>query len=93
MEVFENVKYIDVTSRASKLQASKVRELQDLNPRLPRESLNIANSTLVGGVGSNSQSSQTLETSNFEALEVTSMYFTFSESSSLWLFRHEMSRE
>ena len=53
IEVSENVKHIAVTSRASKLQVSKVRELRDLNPRLPRESLNIGNLTHVGGVGSN----------------------------------------
>ena len=49
-EVSENVKYIDVTSRASKLQVSKVLYL---NPRLPRESLNIGKLTHAGGMGSN----------------------------------------
>ena len=34
----------------------------------------------------------TLETCNFEALEVTAMYFTFSETSSLCLFGQERSR-
>ena len=53
LEVSGNVKYIDVTSRASKLQVSKVRELRDLNPRLPRESLNIGKLTHAGGPGSN----------------------------------------
>ena len=37
--------YIDATSRASKLQVSKVWELRDLNPRLPSESLNIGKLT------------------------------------------------
>ena len=41
LEVSENVKFIAVTSRASKLQVSKVGELRDLNPDLPRESVNI----------------------------------------------------
>ena len=41
--------YIAVTSRASKLQVSKVGELQDLNPDLPRESLNIRKLTHAGG--------------------------------------------
>ena len=40
-EVSENVKYIAVTSRASKLPISKVRLLWDLNPGLPHEPLNI----------------------------------------------------
>ena len=53
LEISENVKYIGVTSRASKLQVSTVRELRDLNPRLPCESLNIGNLTYAGGVGSN----------------------------------------
>ena len=53
LEVSKNVKYIAVTSRASKLQVSKVRELRDLNPCPPRESLNIGKLTHVGGPGSN----------------------------------------
>ena len=53
LEVSVNVKYIAVTSRASKLKVSKVRELRDLNPRLPCESLNIGKLTHTGGVGSN----------------------------------------
>ena len=53
LEVSENVKYIDVTSRASKLQVSKVRELRDLNPALLRESFNIRKLTHAGGPGSN----------------------------------------
>ena len=53
LEVSENVKYIDVTSSASKLQVSKVWELRDLNPGLPHESLNIGKLAHVGGVGSN----------------------------------------
>ena len=52
-EVSENVKYIDVTSRVSKLQVSKVWELWDLNPCLPRESLNIGKFTHAGDPGSN----------------------------------------
>ena len=39
LEVSKNVKHITVTSRASKLQVSKVGELRDLNPGLPRESI------------------------------------------------------
>ena len=53
LEVSENVKYIAVTSRASKLQVFKVRPGRDLNPRLLRESLNIGKLTHAGGVGSN----------------------------------------
>ena len=53
LEVSENVKCIPVTSRASKLQVSKVGELWDLNPDLPRESLNIGQLTHAGGPGSN----------------------------------------
>ena len=53
LDVSETVKYIDVTSRASKLQVSKVRELRDLNPRLPPESLIIGKLTHVVGMGSN----------------------------------------
>ena len=45
--------YIAVTSKASKLQVSKVQELLDLNPRLQRESLNIGKLTHAGGLGSN----------------------------------------
>ena len=37
LEVYKNVKYIAVTSRASKLQVFKVQELRDLKPVLPRE--------------------------------------------------------
>ena len=44
---------IAVTSRASKLQVSKVGELRDLNPDLLRESLNIGKLTYTGGPGSN----------------------------------------
>ena len=36
-EVFENVKYITVTSRAPKLPVFKVWQLQDLNPEVPCE--------------------------------------------------------
>ena len=53
LEVSENVKYIAVTSRASKLQVYKVRELRDLNPALPRESLLNGKLTHAGGPGSN----------------------------------------
>ena len=53
LEVSKNVKYIAVTSRASKLQVSKVGELRNLNPGLPRESLNIGKLTHIGGVGLN----------------------------------------
>ena len=41
---------------------------------------------IVRGPGFKSQRSQTLEIDNFEALEVTAMYFTFSETSHLPLF-------
>ena len=54
LKVSENVKYIDVTSRASKLQVSKFQELRDLHPRLSRELLNLGKLTHAGGVGSNS---------------------------------------
>ena len=53
LEVSKNVKYIAVTSRASKLQVFKVRPGRDLNPGLPRESLNIGKLTHAGGPGSN----------------------------------------
>ena len=53
LEVSENVKFIAVASRASKLQVSKVRELQDLNLDLPRESFNIGKLINAGGPGSN----------------------------------------
>ena len=53
LEVSENVKFIAVALRALKLQVSKVRELRDLNPNLPRESLSIWNLTHAKGVGSN----------------------------------------
>ena len=53
LEVSKNVKYIAVTSRALKLQVSKVGELRDLNLGLLRESLNIGQLTHVGGPGSN----------------------------------------
>ena len=48
MEVSKSAKDIAVTSKASKLQVSKVRELQDLNM-----SLNIGKLTQAGGLGSN----------------------------------------
>ena len=41
--VSENVKYIAVTSRASKWQVSKVGELRDLNPGLPLSHLTYGN--------------------------------------------------
>ena len=53
LEVSENVKYIVVTSRASKLQVFKVHPGQNLNPGHPCESLNIGKLTHVGGPGSN----------------------------------------
>ena len=53
LEVSENVKFIAVTLRASKLQVSKVGELRDLNPGLPRESLTIGKLAHAGGPGSN----------------------------------------
>ena len=73
LEVSENVKYIAVTSRASKLQVSKVSDSCERR-------------------GLKSRSSRTLETCNFEALKVTAMYFTFSETSNLFLFGQERSR-
>ena len=42
--------------------------------------------------GFKSRRSRTLKIGNFEALEVTAMYFTFSETSSLYLFGQEWSR-
>ena len=53
LEISEKVKYIAVTSRTSKLQIFKNRLLRDLNPGLPRESLNIGKLTHAGGPGSN----------------------------------------
>ena len=53
MEVSKNVKYIDVTSRALKLQVSKFGKLQDLNPGRPGESLTIGKLTYAGCLGSN----------------------------------------
>ena len=47
------MKYIPVSSRASKLQVFKVRPGRDLNPDLLRESLNIGKLTHAGGPGSN----------------------------------------
>ena len=53
LEVSKNVKYIAVTSRASKLQIFKVRPGWDLDPVHPHESLNIGKLTHAGGPGSN----------------------------------------
>ena len=53
LEVSKNVKYIAVTSRASKLQVFKIRPGQDSIPGHPRESLNIGKLTHAGGPGSN----------------------------------------
>ena len=53
LEVSKNVKYIAVTSRASKLPTFKVQLLQDLNPGPPYEPLNIGKLTHVGSPGSN----------------------------------------
>ena len=44
-----------------------------------------------GRHGFKSRSCQTLKTCNFEVLEVTAMYFTFLETSSLYLFGQERS--
>ena len=49
LEVSENVKYIAVTSRALKLQVSKVWPGQDLNPGLPCESISLCQVTHAGG--------------------------------------------
>ena len=92
LEVFKNVKYIAVTSSASKLPVFKVRHLRDLNPGLPRESLTIGKLTQVVGPDSNQRRKHSLKVSNFEKLEVTAMYFTFSETSSLYLFEQGRSR-
>ena len=81
LEVSENVKYIAVTSGASKLQVFKNRPGRNLNPGHPRESLNIGILTHKPRPGG------TLKTCNFEALEVTAMYFTFLKSSNLYIFR------
>ena len=51
--VSENVKYIAVTSRASKLPISKVGLLRDSNPGPPHELLNIGKLAHVGVPGSN----------------------------------------
>ena len=53
LEVSKNVKYIAVTLRASKLQVFKVRPGRDLNPGLPRESLDKGKLTHTGSPGSN----------------------------------------
>ena len=73
------------------LQVLKVRPGRDLNPGLPRESLNIWKLAHAGGPGSNPWPGRTLRTVNFEALEVTATYFTFLETSSHFLFGQEMS--
>ena len=49
LKVYENVNYIAVTSRASKIQIFKFRPGRDMNPGLPRKSLNIGILTHVGG--------------------------------------------
>ena len=49
----KNVKYIAVSSRASKLQVFKVGPGRDLNLGHPCESLNIGKLTHAGGLGSN----------------------------------------
>ena len=48
------MKYIAVASKGSKSGVFKVWLGQDLNPGLPRESLNIGKWTHAGGPGSNS---------------------------------------
>ena len=53
LQVSENVKYIGLTSRVSKLQVLKVWPGRDLNPGLPRESLTIGKLTHTGGLASN----------------------------------------
>ena len=53
LEVSKNVKDIAVSLRASKLQVFKVRPGRDLNPGLPRESLNIGTLSHAEGPGSN----------------------------------------
>ena len=53
LEVSENVKYIAVPSRASKLQVFKVLPSWDLSPGHPRESLTMGKLTQAGGPGSN----------------------------------------
>ena len=52
LELSENVKYIAVTSKASKLQIFRAQPGRDLDPHLPRESLNIGILTHAGGPGS-----------------------------------------
>ena len=56
LEISENVNYIGITSRASKLQVFKVQPGWDLNPGPPRlgESVNIEKLTHAGGPDSNS---------------------------------------
>ena len=87
-----------VKLRASKLPVFKVRFLRDLNQVLLRESLIIGISIDFpmisdsrGRPGFKSRRSRTLKTGNFEALKVTAMYFTFLETSSLFLFGQERS--
>ena len=53
LELSENVKYIAVTSKASKLQIFKVQPGRDLNLSLLRESLDVGKLTHAGGPGSN----------------------------------------
>ena len=54
LELSENLKYIAVTSKASKLQIFKLQPGWDLNPGLLHESLNIGKVTHVEDAGSNS---------------------------------------
>ena len=78
LEVSKNVKYIDVTSRASKLQVSKVQELWDLNPLLPSLFPYVWWLTREAWV-------QILAWLNFEVLEVTELYiFGNLQSLSIW---------
>ena len=96
----ENVKFIAVTSRASKLQVFKVLPGQDLNPghAIVCIHFNLSSISFVpmlsdsrGWPGFKSRPGQTSKTCNFEALEVTAMYFTFLETSNLFLFGQERS--
>ena len=83
---FQNVKYIAVPSRGSKLQVFKVRPSRDLNPGLPRESLNIGIFTHAGDPGSNPGQAELWRLLTLKPLKLLWMYFIFWENSNLFLF-------
>ena len=86
LEVSKNVKYIAVTTCLQSLV------FLGFEPGPPTWVNFPMFSESHGGPGFKSQRSPTLETCNFEALEVAAMNFTFSETSSLCLFGQDRSR-